>query len=217
MNTPPTVFSQIMDFLPLHEFRKCVRRYRGDYKIKSFSCYDQFLCLAFAQMTFRESLRDIESCLRAMQNRLYHMGFRGRISRNTLAHANETRDWRIYADFARILIAQARPLYVDEDLGLELDNTVYAFDSTTIDLCLSLFPWAVFRKKKGAIKLHTLLDLRGSIPSFIHISNGKTHDMRILDELTFEPGCFYILDRGYVDYRRLFALHQSQAFFVIRA
>jgi len=217
MNTPPTVFSQIMDFLPLHEFRKCVRRYRGDYKIKSFSCFDQFLCLAFAQLTFRESLRDIESCLRAMKSRLYHMGFRGQISRNTLAHANETRDWRIYADFARILIAQARPLYVDEDLGLELDNTVYAFDSTTIDLCLSLFPWAVFRKNKGAVKLHTLLDLRGSIPSFIHISNGKTHDMRILDELIFEPGCFYILDRGYVDYRRLFALHQSQAFFVIRA
>jgi hypothetical protein len=217
MNTPPTVFSQIMDFLPLHEFRKCVRRYRGDYKIKSFSCFDQFLCLAFAQLTFRESLRDIESCLRAMKSRLYHMGFRGQISRNTLAHANETRDWRIYADFARILIAQARPLYVDEDLGLELDNTVYAFDSTTIDLCLSLFPWAVFRKNKGAVKLHTLLDLRGSIPSFIYISNGKTHDMRILDELIFEPGCFYILDRGYVDYRRLFALHQSQAFFVIRA
>ena len=217
MNTPPTVFSQLMDFLPLHEFRKCVRRYRGGYKIKSFSCYDQFLCLAFAQLTYRESLRDIESCLRAMKSRLYHMGFRGRVSRNTLSHANETRDWRIYADFARVLIAQARALYVNEELGIELENTVYAFDSTTIDLCLSLFPWAAFRKNKGAVKLHTLLDLRGSIPSFIHISNGKTHDMRILDELIFEPGCFYILDRGYVDYSRLFALHQSQAFFVIRA
>jgi hypothetical protein len=217
MNTPPTVFSQLMDFLPLYEFRKCVRRYRGDFKIKSFSCYDQFLCLAFAQLTYRESLRDIESCLRAMKSRLYHMGFRGRVSCNTLSHANETRDWRIYADFARVLIAQARALYVNEDLGIELDNTVYAFDSTTIDLCLSLFPWAVFRKNKGAVKLHTLLDLRGSIPSFIHISNGKTHDMRILDEVIFEPGCFYILDRGYVDYSRLFALHQSQSFFVIRA
>jgi len=217
MNTPRTVFSQMMDFLPLHEFRKCVRRYRGDYKIKSFSCFDQFLCLAFAQLTFRESLRDIESCLRAMKSRLYHMGFRGWISRNTLAHANETRDWRIYADFARVLIAQARLLYAHEDLGLELDNTIYAFDSTMIDLCLSIFPWAVFRKNEGAVKLHTLLDLRGSIPSFIHISNGNTHDMRILDELVFEPGCFYVLDRGYVDYSRLFALHQSRAFFVIRA
>jgi len=217
MNTPPTVFAQIMDFLPLHEFRKCVRRYRGDYKVKSFSCFDQFLCLAFAQLTYRESLRDIESCLRAMKSRLYHMGFRGRVSRNTLAHANETRDWRIYADFAQVLIAQARALYADEDLELELDTTVYAFDSTTIDLCLSLFPWAVFQPHKAAIKLHTLLDLRGSIPSFIHISNGKTHDIRILDELLPEPGCFYVLDRGYVDYRRLFALHQNHAFFVIRA
>jgi hypothetical protein len=217
MNTPPTVFAQIMDFLPLHEFRKCVRRYRGDYKVKSFSCFDQFLSLAFAQLTYRESLRDIESCLRAMKSRLYHMGFRGRVSRNTLAHANETRDWRIYSDFAQVLIAQARALYADEDLGLELDTTVYAFDSTTIDLCLSLFPWAVYRRHKAAIKLHTLLDLRGSIPSFIHVSNGKTHDIRILDELLPEPGCFYVLDRAYVDYRRLFALHQNHAFFVIRA
>jgi len=217
MNTPQTIFSQIMDFLPLHEFRKCVRRYRGDYKIKSFSCFDQFLCMAFAQMTYRESLRDIESCLRAMKSRLYHMGFRGRVSRNTLAHANETRDWRIYADFAQILIAQARTLYAGEDLGLELDSTIYAFDSTTIDLCLSLFPWAVFRRAKAAIKLHTLLDLRGSIPSFIKITDGKTHDMRVLDDLIPEPGCFYILDRGYVDYGRLYALHQHQAFFVIRS
>lgn len=217
MNTSPTVFSQIMDFLPIHEFRKCVRRYRGDYKIKSFSCYDQFLCLAFAQLTYRESLRDIESCLRAMKSRLYHMGFRGLVSRNTLAHANETRDWRIYADFARILIARARPLYANEDLGIDLDNTVYAFDSTTIELCLSLFPWAVFRKNKGAVKVHTLLDLRGSIPSFIHITHGKIHDVNILDEIVFEPGSFYVLDRGYVDYSRLYNLHRSQAFFVIRA
>lgn len=217
MNTSPTIFSQIMDFMPLHEFRKCVRRYHGDFKVKSFSCFDQFLCLAFAQLTYRESLRDIESCLRAMQSRLYHMGFRGRVSRNTLAHANETRDWRIYADFAQILIAQARSLYAGEDLGIELENTVYAFDSTTIDLCLSLFPWAVFCRTKAAVKLHTLLDLRGSIPSFIKITDGKTHDMRVLDDLMPEPGCFYILDRGYVDYGRLFALHQNQAFFVIRA
>lgn len=217
MNTSPTIFSQIMDFMPLHEFRKCMRRYHGDFKVKSFSCFDQFLCLAFAQLTYRESLRDIESCLRAMQSRLYHMGFRGRVSRNTLAHANETRDWRIYADFAQILIAQARSLYAGEDLGIELENTVYAFDSTTIDLCLSLFPWAVFCRTKAAVKLHTLLDLRGSIPSFIKITDGKTHDMRVLDDLMPEPGCFYILDRGYVDYGRLFALHQNQAFFVIRA
>ena len=217
MNTQPTVFSQITDFLPLHEFRKCVRRYRGDFKVKSFSCFDQFLCLAFAQLTYRESLRDIESCLRAMKNRLYHMGFRGRISRNTLAHANETRDWRIYADFAQILIAQARTLYAGEDLGVELENTVYAFDSTMIDLCLLLFPGVDFRQNKAAIKLHTLLDLRGSLPSFIQITDGKKHDKRSLDYLTPEPGCFYILDRGYVDYGRLFALHQNQAFFVIRA
>jgi hypothetical protein len=217
MNTPPTVFSQIMDFLPLHDFRRCVRRYHGHYKVKSFSCYDQFLCMAFAQLTYRESLRDIESCLRAMRARLYHMGFRGKVSRNTLAHANEIRDWRIYADFAQVLIAQARTLYAGEDLGLELDSTVYAFDSTMINLCLSLFPWALYRRNKAAIKLHTLLDLRGSIPSFIHVSDGKTHDMRILDELIPEPGCFYVLDRGYVHYGRLFALHQSQAFFVIRA
>jgi len=217
MNTSTTIFSQLMDFLPLHEFRKCVNRYRGNYKIKSFSCLDQFLCMAFAQLTFRESLRDIESCLRSMRNRLYHMGIRGNVSRNTLAHANETRDWRIYADFAQVLIHQARDLYADDDFGLELKETVYAFDSTTIDLCLSLFPWAVFRKHKAAVKLHTLLDLRGSIPSFIKITGGKIHDVRILDELVPEPGCFYILDRGYLDFARLYALHQNQAFFVIRA
>jgi hypothetical protein len=217
MNTSSTVFAQIMDFLPLYEFRKCVKRYRGDYKIKSFSCLDQFLCMAFAQLTFRESLRDIESCLRSMKNRLYHMGIRGNVARNTLAHANETRDWRIYADFAQVLIHQARHLYADDDFGLELKETVYAFDSTTIDLCLSLFPWAIFRKHKGAVKLHTLLDLRGSIPSFIKITDGKVHDVRILDDLIPEPGCFYVLDRAYLDFARLHLIHQSQAFFVIRA
>lgn len=217
MNTSSTVFAQIIDFLPLYEFRKCVKRYRGDYKIKSFSCLDQFLCMAFAQLTFRESLRDIESCLRSMKNRLYHMGIRGNVARNTLAHANETRDWRIYADFAQVLIHQARNLYADDDFGLELKETVYAFDSTTIDLCLSLFPWAVFRKHKGAVKLHALLDLRGSIPSFIKITDGKVHDVRILDDLIPEPGCFYVLDRAYLDFARLHLIHLSQAFFVIRA
>lgn len=217
MNTPSTVFAQIMAFLPMHEFRKCVRRYRGDYKVKRFSCLDQFLCLAFAQLTYRESLRDIVSCLRTMKNRLYHMGIRSKVSRNNLAHANERRDWRIYADFAHVLITEARTLYRDEDIGLDLQNTIYAFDSTTIDLCLSLFPWAFFRKRKGAIKLHTLLDLRGSIPSFIHITEGKTHDVRILDVLPIEPGSFYILDRGYLDYSRLYTLHQGRAFFVTRA
>ena len=217
MNTPSTVFAQVMAFLPMHEFRKCVRRYRGDYKVKRFSCLDQFLCLSFAQLTYRESLRDIVSCLRTMKNRLYHMGIRSPVSRNNLAHANEMRDWRIYADFAHVLIAEARTLYRDEDIGLDLQNTVYAFDSTTIDLCLSLFPWAFFRKRKGAIKLHTLLDLRGAIPTFIHITEGKTHDVRILDILPLEPGSFYILDRGYLDYSRLYTLHQGRAFFVTRA
>jgi len=217
MNTSSAVFAQIMDFLPLYEFRKCVKRYRGDYKIKSFSCLDQLLCMAFAQLTYRESLRDIESCLRSMRNRLYHMGIRGNVARNTLAHANETRDWRIYADFAQVLIHQARTLYAGDDFGLALKETVYAFDSTTIDLCLSLFPWAIFRKHKGAVKLHTLLDLRGSIPSFIKITDGKVHDVRILDELIPEPGCFYVLDRAYLDFARLHLIHQSQAFFVIRA
>jgi len=217
MNTQPAVFAQIMAFLPLHEFRKCVRRYHGDYKVRKFTCLDQFFCLAFAQLTYRESLRDIVSCLRTMKRRLYHMGIRGRISRNNLANANEARDWRIYADFAQVLIAEARRLYRDEDIGLELKNTVYAFDSTTIDLCLSLFPWARFRKRKGAIKLHTLLDLRGSIPSFIHMTEGRMHDVRILDDLPLEPGSFYILDRGYLDFSRLYTLHQHRVFFVIRA
>jgi hypothetical protein len=217
MNTTTTVFAQIMAFLPLHEFRKCVKRYRGDYKIKTFSCLDQFLCLAFAQLTYRESLRDIVACLRTMKHRLYHMGIRSNVSRNNLAHANETRDWRIFADFARVLIAEARRLYQDEDLGLDLQNTVYAFDSTTIDLCLSLFPWAFFRKRKGAIKLHTLLDLRGSIPTFVHMTDGKTNDVRILDELPLEAGAFYLMDRGYLDFSRLYTLHEYRVFFVIRA
>ena len=217
MNTGRTVFAQLMDLLPLAEFRRCVDRYRGDYKVQSFSCLDQFLCLAFAQLTYRESLRDIETCLRAHQRQLYHMGFRGGISRNNLANANLQRDWRIYADFARVLIAQARALYQDEPFGVELDQTVYAFDSTTIDLCLSLFPWAQFRRHKSAVKLHTLLDLRGSIPTAIYVTGGQVNDVRVLDRLALEAGAFYLLDRGYIDYRRLYLITQALAFFVTRA
>jgi len=217
MNTQPSVFAQIMSFLPLDEFRKCVRRYQGDYRVRRFSCLDQFFCLAFAQLTYRESLRDIVSCLQTMRSRLYHMGIRGRVSRNNLAHADETRDWRIFADFAGVLIAEARRLYGDEDIGLELQNAVYAFDSTTINVCLSLFPWARFQKRQGAIKLHTLLDLRGSIPSFIQMTDGLIHDVRVLDDLPIEPAAFYILDRGYLDFSRLYTLDQNQAFFVIRS
>ncbi len=217
MNTGKTIFSQIMDFLPLHDFRRCVKRYRGNYKVKSFSCLDQFLCMAFAQLTYRESLRDIEACLRAMQSKLYHMGIRGKVSKSTLADTNEHRDWRIYADFAQILIHKARKLYHDEEFGLELNETVYALDSTTIDLCLSLFPWAKFRKNKAAIKLHTLLDLRGSIPTFIKITDGLVHDVNILDELIPEPGAYYILDRGYLDFARLYTWNLFNAFFVVRA
>lgn len=211
------VFSQIVDHLPLPTFRRCVNRYQGNRKVIQFSCLDQFLCMAFAQLTYRESLRDIEACLRAQQSKLYHMGIRGNIARNTLANANKTRDWRIYADFALSLISTARKLYIDEDFGVELEQTVYALDSTTIDLCLSLFPWAIFRKTKSAIKLHTLLDLRGNIPSFIHVSDGKYHDVNVLDILVPEPGSFYVMDRGYLDFARLFMLHQCAAFFVIRA
>ena len=211
-----TVFAQVMDFLPMHAFRRCVERYQGNHKVQSFKCLDQFLCMAFAQLTYRESLRDIETCLRVMQSKLYHMGIRGRIARSTLADANENRDWRIYADFAQVLIAMARPLYVNEDFGVDLDATAYALDSSTIDLCLSLFPWARFRRAKGAIKLHTLLNLRGSIPEFIHISDGKLHDVNVLDLLLVQPGAFYIMDRGYVDFARLYAVHQSQGFFVTR-
>ena len=217
MNTGRTVFSQVMDFLPLAAFRRCVGRYRGNYKVQRFSCLDQFLCMAFAQLTYRESLRDIESCLRAGRPKLYHMGIRSRVSRSTLADANEQRDWRIHADFAQILITIAKDLYANDDFGVELDSTVYALDSTTIDLCLALFPWARFRRTKGAIKLHTLLNLRGSIPEFIHISDGKLHDVNVLDILIAEPGAFYVMDRGYVDFARLYAMHQALAFFVTRA
>ena len=211
------VFSQLMSFIQKYDFNKCVSRYRGHYKIRRFSCWDQFLCMAFAQLTYRESLREIVTCLGAMQNKLYHLGFRSHISRSTLADANENRDWRIYADFAQLLINDARKLYSDEDFAIELDNTIYALDSTTIDLCLSLFPWASFRKHKGAIKLHTLLDLRGNIPFFIKITDGIVHDVNILDELIPEPGSFYIMDRGYLDFSRLYYFQQYSSFFVIRA
>ncbi len=218
MYTGSTVFSQIIDFLPMYEFRKCVKRYDGNYKVQSFSCWNQFLCMAFAQLTYRESLRDIESCLNSMQKKLYHMGFREKISRSALADANENRDWRIYADFAQVLIHIARALYRDDEFRVELDQTIYALDSTTIDLCLSLFPWAHFRKHKGAIKLHTLLDLRGNLPSFIKITDGKVHDAEgILDDLIPEPGSYYIMDRGYLDFARLYSLTQFCAYFVIRS
>ncbi|MFQ5626806.1 MAG: IS4 family transposase [Methyloligellaceae bacterium] len=212
------VFSQVMDHLPRHTFRRCVIRYRGEHYVKRFRCLDQYLVMAFAQLTYRESLRDIEVCLRAHQSKLYHMGIRSAsVARTTLSKANERRDWHIYADFAQSLIRIARPLYADEDLGLDLDNTVYALDASTIDLCLSVFPWALFRSTKSAVKLHTLLDLRGNIPTFIHISDGKLHDVNVLDILLPEPGAFYIMDRGYVDFERLFTLHTAGAFFVIRA
>jgi len=206
MYTGQTVFSQLVDFLPTNQFCRCVERYQGNYGIKSFSCWDQFLCMAFAQLTYRESLRDIETCMRALQNKLYHIGIRGKISRSTLADANEKRDWRIYAEFAQILIHEAKKLYINEPFGVDIDETVYAFDSTTIDLCLSLFPWAKFRKQKGAIKMHTLLNLRGSIPEFIRITDGKVHDVNILDELIPEPGSFYVMDRAYIDFERLYLL-----------
>ena len=212
-----TVFSQIMDFLPIKKFRQCVNRYNGNYRVRSFTCFDQFLCMAFAQLTYRDSLRDIECCLRAMKEKLYHMGIRGKVSRSTLADANENRDWRIYSDFAQILIHQARQLYADDDFGLELQETVYALDATIIDLCLSVFPWAHFRKTKGAVKLHTLLDLKGNIPSFIAITAAKVHEVNILDELIPEAGSIYIMDRGYLDFERLYMLHQCSSFFVVRA
>ena len=211
------VFSQVIDHLPIHTFRRCVVRYQGNRYVKSFSCLDQYLCMAFAQLTYRESLRALEACLRAQKDKLYHMGIRGGVSKSTLADANEARDWRIYADFAQSLIRIARPLYADEELGLDLDNTVYALDASTIDLCLSVFPWALFRSTKSAVKLHTLLDLRGNIPAFIQISDGKLHDVNVLDLLLPEPGAFYIMDRGYVDFKRLFSLNLAGAFFVIRA
>lgn len=210
------MFAQLMQHLPLTTFRRCVTRYRGAFKVKSFSCLDQFLCMAFAQLTFRESLRDIEVCLRAQSSKLYHLGIRSAVARNTLANANAVRDWRIYADFAQSLIGIARPLYAQESFGVDLQETVYALDTTTIDLCLSVFPWAVFRTAKAAIKLHTLLDLRGNIPTFIHISDGKVHEVNILDQLLPEPGAFYIMDRGFLDFERLYRFHEAGSFFVTR-
>ena len=217
MNTGKTVFSQVMEFLPLHTFRRRVNRYKGNYKIRNFSCLDQFLCMAFAQLTFRESLRDIEACLRSLKSKLYHIGIRGKVSRSTLADANNSRDWRIYADFAQGLIHTARDLYSNEIFGVDLDNTVYALDSTTIDLCLSLFPWANYSQTQAGVRIHTLLDLRGSIPTFVEITDAKVHDVKILDLLIPEPGAFYIMDRGYLSFKRLYALDQGSAFFVIRS
>ena len=217
MNSGQTIFSQIMVFIPIYNFDKCVREYNGNYRTRNFRCWDQFLCMSFAQLSYRESLRDINACLNAQPNKLYHMGIRGNMSISNLSRANEKRDWRIYADFAHVLISKARVLYYDDsDFLLDLGNTIYALDSTTIDLCLSLFPWAKFRKHKAAIKLHTLLDLLGSIPSFIEITTGIVHDVNILDILIPEPGSYYIMDRGYLDFERLYRLHQDKAFFVIR-
>jgi hypothetical protein len=218
MNSGKTIFAQLMDFVPsAYDFRCCVERYHGNYKVKSFSCWDQFLTLAFAQLTYRESLRDIEACLRAARQKIYHMGIRSPVSRNTLANANQVRDWRIYADFAQGLIQEARNLYKGEPFGIELDQTVYALDATTIDLCLSLFPWAQFRRHKSAVKLHTLLDLRGSIPTVVIVTGGQIHEVNILDQLIWEAGAIYLMDRGYLDFRRLYRMHQSGAFFVTRA
>jgi len=217
MNSGRLVFAQITQHLPLTTFRRCVARYGGEHKVKTFSCLDQYLCMAFAQLTYRESLRDIEACLRAQADKLYHMGIRSRVSRSTLADANEVRDWRIYAEFAQSLIGIARRLYAKESFGVELKETVYALDASTIDLCLSVFPWAPFRSTKAAIKLHTLLDLRGNIPAFLHISDGKLHDVNVLDLLLPELGAFYIMDRGYIDFERLYRLHAAGSFFVTRA
>jgi hypothetical protein len=217
MHVGKLVFAQLTDLIHPEQFRRCVRRYNGNYKVKTFSCWSQFLCMAFGQLTYRESLRDVETCLRSRQDQLYHLGIRGEVSHSTLADANRERDWRIYYDLAQLLIRRARSLYHDEPTGLDLKETVYALDSTTIDLCLNLFPWARFRRTKGAIKLHTLLDLRGSIPTFISISHGKMADVRILDELILEPGSFYVMDRGYVDFRRLYCFVLAAAFFVTRS
>jgi hypothetical protein len=217
MENGRTIFAQLTDFLPQHEFRVWVERYGGNHKIKSFTCWDQYLCMVFAQLTYRESLRDIEACLRVSGRKLYHMGIRGKVSRNTLANANKTRDWRIYAGFAQVLIQQARALYAGDGLAVELDTTAYALDASTIDLCMSLFPWAQFRKTKAAIKLHTLMDLRGNIPALVVITDGKVHDVKILDRLVGEPGAIYIMDRGYLDFARLHAMHQALSFFIIRA
>ena len=216
MNQGRTVFAQLISFLPDREFRRCVSRYDGDSHLRGFSCWDQYLAMAFAQLTYRESLRDIEACLRAMSTKLYHMGFQGKVARSTLADANEARDWRIFADFAQVLIRTARPLYATDPIGVDLDNSLYALDSTTIDLCLSLFPWAKFRKHKAAVKMHTLLDLHGNIPTFIRVTDGKVHDVNILDEILPEAGAFYVMDRGYIDFERLYVFTLSAAFFVVR-
>jgi len=216
MNSGRTVFSQLISFLPDREFRRCVARYGGNRRLREFSCWDQYLTMAFAQLTYRESLRDIEACLRSLQGKLYHIGFRGQVSRSTLADANENRDWRIFADFAQVLIGMARPLYAHDPIGVDLEQTLYALDSSTIDLCLSLFPWARFRKHKAAVKMHTLLDLHGNIPTFIRITEGKLHDVNILDEFLPEPGAFYVMDRGYIDFERLFLFTLCSAFFVVR-
>jgi hypothetical protein len=216
MNQGRTVFSQLISFLPDREFRRCVERYQGDIRLRGFSCWDQYLAMAFAQLTYRESLRDIEACLRSMQGKLYHLGFRGKVARSTLADANESHDWRIFADFAQVLIAIARPLHARDPIGVDLEQSLYALDSTTIDLCLSLFPWAKFRRRKAAVKMHTLLDLHGNIPTFIRVTSGNVHDVNLLDEILPEAGAFYVMDRGYIDFQRLFIFALSSAFFVVR-
>ncbi len=216
MNQGRTVFSQLISFLPDREFRRCVERYQGDIRLRGFSCWDQYLAMAFAQLTYRESLRDIEACLRSMQGKLYHLGFRGKVARSTLADANESHDWRIFADFAQVLIGIARPLHARDPIGVDLEQSLYALDSTTIDLCLSLFPWAKFRQRKAAVKMHTLLDLHGNIPTFIRVTSGDVHDVNILDEIMPEAGAFYVMDRGYIDFQRLFVFTLSSAFFVVR-
>src|ERR1700736_3225392 len=216
MNSGRTVFAQLLDYLPSYEFQKCVSRYRGDSHLRGFSCLDQLLAMAFAQLTYRESLRDIEACLRSMSGKLYHVGFRGKVARTNLADANEAHDWRIFADFAQVLVGIARPLYASDPIGVEIDQSLYALDSTTIDLCLALFPWARFRKHKAAVKMHTLLDLHGNIPTFISITAGKVHDVNVLDEILPEAGAFYVMDRGYLDFERLFGFTLSSAFFVVR-
>jgi hypothetical protein len=216
MNQGRTVFSQLISFLPDREFRRCVERYQGDLRLRGFSCWDQYLAMAFAQLTYRESLRDIEACLRSMQGKLYHLGFRGKVARSTLADANESHDWRIFADFAQVLIAIARPLHARDPIGVDLEQSLYALDSTTIDLCLSLFPWAKFRRRKAAVKMHTLLDLHGNIPTFIRVTSGNVHDVNLLDEILPEAGAFYVMDRGYIDFQRLFVFTLSSAFFVVR-
>src|SRR5580692_968837 len=216
MNQGRAVFSQLISFLPDREFRRCVERYQGDSRLRGFSCWDQYLSMAFAQLTYRESLRDIEACLHSVEGKLYHLGFRGKVARSTLADANESHDWRIFADFAQVLIRIARPLYAHDEIGVDLDQSLYALDSTTIDLCLSIFPWAKFRQRKAAVKMHTLLDLHGNIPTFIRVTSGDVHDVNTLDEIMPEAGAFYVMDRGYIDFQRLFVFTLSSAFFVVR-